>query len=75
MSFYCIKKKSKEPNESKHTVKSVDNLKNNTSNKIVINELENPFKKIKKMEISQLPEDILKFDYFLSKLHILILIS
>jgi hypothetical protein len=75
VSFYCIKKKSKEPNESKHTVKSVDNLKNNTSNKIVINELENPFKKIKKMEISQLPEDILKFDYFLSKLHILILIS
>jgi hypothetical protein len=51
-------------------VKSVDSLKNNTSNKIVINELENPFKKIKKMEISQLPEDILKLDYFLSKLHI-----
>jgi len=70
VSFYCIKKKSKEPNKSKHTVKSVDSLKNNTSNKIVINELENPFKKIKKMEISQLPEDILKLDYFLSKLHI-----
>ena len=64
MSFYYIKKKSKEPKESKRTVKSIDNLKNNSNNKIVINELENPFKKIKKMEISQLPEDILKLDNF-----------
>ena len=70
VSFYYLKKKSKQATELKRNAKAFENkiiIKNDisTSDKVVIEELENPFKKIKKMELSQLPDDVLELKSFL----------